>query len=1112
MKKSVTNRKLHLLFNGLGSGNIGDEAMFVAFADRYGLPSGTTVEVSDPSHPIIKTLPDRYTYTDWRDNDRNNQSAKASRAGLLVGNTPVMCEWGLDWPMRALSARLSFFHSEGIPVHAVGVGVDDVRDPEAREIFRSAFLPIASWTVRSPQCRSALLDLGVLPEKIVVAADLAWLFSPDIADRPWAEDFWKKRGIDLSRPLLGVNVVNERWADRPEVKRAIAWALDRLITETGMQVAFLCNETREGAYFDAGAAKDVIGMMNRESVLVPNFYFTPSQMIALLSACTITLSQRYHFTIFSILAETVPLSFSRGQKMTSLLSELEDIPVGTMETCDPEALTERIGEALTDRSGIRSRQKTTADRQKQRASAGFAFIDALKSQAGPSPRLANVSELNSARFKTFMEKLNGLAGAWGLRTFTDWSKVWEYPWLWFNGLNALDLSRIRVLDLGSELSPMPWFLASLGVSVTLVEQDAQWLPQWKRLAEETGFNVDWRIVEDERLPFPAGSFDAVTSFSVLEHQRNKHLAVDEVARVLKPGGIFAVSFDICEPDMGMTFPEWNGQALTMNEFELLVLENPAFVQEGRATDWNIGDCAEFIRWHKASALHHNYTVGAALLQKKDEASRETAPSAPLDIRECKNILLPRFDTFGDIVLLEGLIEALLDFLPEARITLLVREGYDQLAALFPERLIWKTTRIHPYKKPSDPEVIKSLLEELKKDSYDLLLTTTYNRTWPDDLLAAVLTSAWRVAIGDARPNAPNAAELWANFGSDPPEDRYDVWVPVEERSHETEKYQTIWNHLTGKSAPLALPRLSVPADETKKAQDFLDTAGLRAGQFVFCFPAGVSNVSLKAWPESNFSEVIAHLEKRYSLGVLVAGHESEKGIVDRVVMLAKEQGASPYVWLGKDGDIPLACALVAKSSFYFGNDTGLMHMAAVLNKPVIAIFGGGTWPRFTPCGEYAIALAGKIPCSGCGWICIFEETLCMDLITSEDVENAIDTIIKSTNAKSVINEILEIDRMTNLKFIEQTINKLKSTQADRAARLEVIRNLQSRLSECEADRAARLEVIHDLQNRIDESETDRAARLDVIVTLQAKLSAMEEEIKRSLLWRFKNAIKRKRRS
>src|SRR5439155_15463999 len=133
-----------------------------------------------------------------------------------------------------------------------------------------------------------------------------------------------------------------------------------------------------------------------------------------------------------------------------------------------------------------------------------------------------------------------------------------------------DWPRAHLVDLGSELSPIPWIAALLGARVTLIETDAQFEPLWRTLRTDLGVNLDWHIVASERIPIPAGSADVLSSFSVIEHQPDKPAAVQEAVRVLKPGGLFALSFDICEPEMGMTFPEWNGKALTMREFESLV--------------------------------------------------------------------------------------------------------------------------------------------------------------------------------------------------------------------------------------------------------------------------------------------------------------------------------------------------------------------------------------------------------------------------------------------------------------------------------------------------------------------------------------------------------------
>jgi SAM-dependent methyltransferase len=238
----------------------------------------------------------------------------------------------------------------------------------------------------------------------------------------------------------------------------------------------------------------------------------------------------------------------------------------------------------------------------------------IRPLSAPAVSLARASELEQADFRAFMDKVNRFASTCDMRTYQNWSKVWEYPWLWLHGIQSLPWWKLNVLDLGSELSPMPWFLASLGARVRLIEVDPAYVARWSAWRDRLKVDVDWHIVGSEILPLPDSWADLVTSFSVIEHQTNKAAAIQEVIRVLKPGGTLAISFDICEPDMGMTFPEWNGAALTMNDFEKWIWNHPAF-GNNRAPAWNVDDIPDFLGWHRQSAPHHNYVVGAAVLRK-----------------------------------------------------------------------------------------------------------------------------------------------------------------------------------------------------------------------------------------------------------------------------------------------------------------------------------------------------------------------------------------------------------------------------------------------------------------------------------------------------------------
>ena len=58
-----------------------------------------------------------------------------------------------------------------------------------------------------------------------------------------------------------------------------------------------------------------------------------------------------------------------------------------------------------------------------------------------------------------------------------------------------------------------------------------------RSADSTG-QIDYRIGDALDLPYPDNSFDIVVLFDVFEHVTDVGRAADEVARVLRPGGVF----------------------------------------------------------------------------------------------------------------------------------------------------------------------------------------------------------------------------------------------------------------------------------------------------------------------------------------------------------------------------------------------------------------------------------------------------------------------------------------------------------------------------------------------------------------------------------------------
>ena len=472
-------------------------------------------------------------------------------------------------------------------------------------------------------------------------------------------------------------------------------------------------------------------------------------------------------------------------------------------------------------------------------------------------------------------------------------------------------------------------------------------------------------------------------------------------------------------------------------------------------------------------------------------SNKEQPQIPSDPRK---IILPRFDTLGDIVLLEGFLESLQKLYPEAQLVFLVRKGYEALSPLFPRTIEWMTTDIDPLSALPDALQCKKLVQELTSGEGEMLLATSYNRTWADDLVAARLSGANRIALGEPSEIPSLYQDLFTQHGLslDCP---YHQFVPVDETSHETEKYEILFKALGGKSK-LPEPVLSVPEKHKIAAKRILDKAGLTWKKFCLCFPAGTQQVSIKAWSPERFAEIISWMEKEYQLPSLVTAHQSEVDCVEAVVQLASKSKAKPSIWLGKDGEIPVLAALASAATMYVGNDTGPMHIAAAVNTPVVAIFGGGTWPRFRPRGDRSTAIAGKMPCFGCGWDCIFADAPCLSLVAVKDVQKAIVSLYDGAGPKKRENKVIaastQLDEATQ-RYIEKAVATHQQIEVDRAARLQDNQRLEQLLKQSEEDRAARLQDNQRLEQLLKQSEEDRAVRLKANQQLVRELKESEED-------------------
>ena len=117
------------------------------------------------------------------------------------------------------------------------------------------------------------------------------------------------------------------------------------------------------------------------------------------------------------------------------------------------------------------------------------------------------------------------------------------------------------------------------------------------------------------------------------------------------------------------------------------------------------------------------------------------------------------------------------------------------------------------------------------------------------------------------------------------------------------------------------------------------------------------------WPLENFIKVIEDLLKRVSCKIVIMGGAQELGLSTRLKL---RLGSNIVDLIGRLSILDSA-ALLKRSQLLITNDTGPMHMAAILKTPMIAIFGGGYLTRFDPrkISSSTIVLSKNVVCAPC---------------------------------------------------------------------------------------------------------------------------------------------------
>ncbi len=153
------------------------------------------------------------------------------------------------------------------------------------------------------------------------------------------------------------------------------------------------------------------------------------------------------------------------------------------------------------------------------------------------------------------------------------------------------------------------------------------------------------------------------------------------------------------------------------------------------------------------------------------------------------------------------------------------------------------------------------------------------------------------------------------------------------------------------------------------------------GKPVLGLSPGAAYGPAKRWPEDYFAKVAQQMLDQ-GWDVWLFGAESDQPLINRIMELTDNRCDS----LAGRTELDETIALLSLVSGVVTNDSGLMHMAAALNKPVVSLYGS-TSPDFTPpLSQNATILKLDLECQPCfKRVCPLGHFRCMRDLTPDRV-------------------------------------------------------------------------------------------------------------------------------
>lgn len=182
------------------------------------------------------------------------------------------------------------------------------------------------------------------------------------------------------------------------------------------------------------------------------------------------------------------------------------------------------------------------------------------------------------------------------------------------------------------------------------------------------------------------------------------------------------------------------------------------------------------------------------------------------------------------------------------------------------------------------------------------------------------------------------------------------------------------------------PKINIDIKSIEYTEKFITENNLNNYAVLHC---GARKV-LRQWGTANYAAILKILINKYNLQIVFAGTEEDEIVINNIIALSNADA----IICTKNFSLLNFAYLTQKAKIFIGNESGPLHIAALMDTPLIGIYGPGIKDVFYPIGKKSRVLHHILDCNPCDQInCVRPQNPCINLVTVKEVGDKIDELL-----------------------------------------------------------------------------------------------------------------------